>query len=151
MKSVLIDKAERNTPIFIDSSVFIYLFEDYPRYVGFLETFFNELSSGAYSSVSSIITVTEVLTKPYEENQIELIKKYSDIFYHLPHFSLVAPTHQTAVEAAKIKAEYKFHLLDSFQLALAHENNCKSFLTNDKQLMKYKKLHIFYLDNFTEK
>lgn len=132
-------------PIFIDSAIFIYLFEDHPKYASLLEPLFN---NEAVKKISSVIMIAEVLTKPFERKNSELINHYQEIFNHLPNLSIVSLDRESAILGSQIKAQYGFHLIDSFQLALAEKNNCVSFLTNDKQLEKYKNLSVVCLEKY---
>lgn len=140
---VKIEIPKKHLPVFIDTTIFIYLFEDHPKYASVIQPIFDDSS---ITKVSSIITVSEVLTKPYEKNNTELVKRYKEIFMHLPSLILTSPDYDTAILASQIKAKYQFKLIDSFQLAMAQQNKCPSFLTNDKQLFKYKNLQVFCLD-----
>lgn len=145
---VEIEISKKHLPVFIDTPIFIYLFEDHPKYASAIQPIFDDSS---ITKVSSIITVSEVLTKPYEENNTELVKRYQEIFMHLPSLILTSPDYDTAILASQIKAKYQFKLIDSFQLAMAQQNKCPSFLTNDKQLLKYKNLQVFCLDELLKK
>ena len=133
------------SPLFLDTSLFIYLFEDHPVYASAIQPVFDALSSDKMSAYSSIITVSEVLTKPIENKGFELTKKYQEIFLHLPNLTIASPTYDIAVQAAIIRARYKFQLIDCFQLALASHYQCLAFLTNDKKLKKFKDLRIILL------
>lgn len=138
----LVDKIIKLQPVFIDTAIFIYLFEDHPRYAPIVQPVFDALSANKLASHTSILTVAEVLTKPMEKNNLELKTRYQEVFNHLPNLSVVSPVYSTAILAASIRATYRIGLIDSFQLALASENGCRSFLTNDRKLSRYKKLTI---------
>lgn len=148
--SVKIAIPKASQPIFIDTSIFIYLFEDHIRFSQSLEDLFDDLAKGKLEAVTSLITISEVLTKPYNNNQSELIEKYQNIFMHLPHLTIAPLSYESSLLAAQIRARYGFRLLDSFQLAIATIGGCKSFLTNDKQLLNFKDLTILYLENLTK-
>lgn len=141
----ILDKILKLQPVFIDTAIFIYLLEDHPKFASLAQPVFDALSDKKLTAFSSIITVAEVLTKPMEKNNLELINRYHELFTQLPNITIASPNYQTAIKASEIRADYKFGLLDSFQLAHAIENKCKSFLTNDKQLGKYKKLKIILI------
>lgn len=134
--------------VFLDTSLFIYLFEDHPRYAPSLVTVFDSIAKGKIQAMTSVISLAEVLTKPFEAKDVPLIKKYREIFLHLPHLTLIHIDDQMAVEAARIRSEYGFHLTDCLQLAAAKGGGATSFFTNDKQLTRFKDLHILYLDQF---
>ena len=130
-------------PIFLDTSIFIYLFEDYPKYALAVSPIFDDTS---IKKATSIITVSETLTKPYETNYLSLVEEYKEIFLHLPNLTVLSPDFDTSILAAEIKARFDFKMIDSLQLAIAQQNRCGSFLTNDKQLKRYKRLPIILLD-----
>lgn len=130
-------------PVFLDTPIFIYLFEDHPKYARLIQPIFDQES---IIKITSVITIAEVLTKPIEVKNENLVNKYEEIFRHLPGLSIVYPDYHTAVTAAQIKAQYQFRLIDSFQLAIATQYKCSSFLTNDRKLTKYKNLSVICLD-----
>ena len=146
--SVLTELNKRHSPVFFDTSLFIYLFEDHLRYAPYLENLFDRVTKGNILAMTSVISLSEVLTKPFEVKNVILIKKYREIFLHLPHLSLIHIDDEIAVEAARIRGEYGFHLTDCLQLAAARERGAKSFFTNDKQLTHFKELYVLYLDQF---
>ena len=139
-----------NPPIFLDSSCFIYVFEQHPRYHDVVKPIFSMLSSNKTTAFTSTITVTEVLTKPYKENAYELVDLYLEAFSHIPNLTILNPSYETAVEAAKIRAEYSLNLPDAYQLTLAKESGCKSFLTNDKNLKRFKGVKVILLDEIVK-
>jgi len=134
-------------PVFLDSSCFIYLFESHPKYNNFLKSIFSMMSFNKVSAVTSIITVTEVLTKPFEEKNNSLIENYLEAFVEIPNLKVVNPDNKIAIEAARIRAELHLNLPDAYQLAIAMESKCKTFLTNDKGLKKFKGLQVLILDD----
>lgn len=134
------------SPIFLDTPCFIYLFENHPKYHDIVRPIFSMLSVNKVVAYTSVITVTEVLTKPYKINSTELIHKYNEAFFQMPNFEIATPDYNTAVKAAKISAKYNFSLPDSYQLAMCIEMGCETFLTNDKQLKKFKDLEVITLD-----
>lgn len=135
-------------PFFADSSCFIYAFENHPGFSPLVKSLFYNVSQGKLTAFTSLITVTEVLIVPYREKNSEVINLYIDVFTNLPNLTLYRPLFQTAVLAAEIRADYNFTLSDSYQLACAQESSCKSFLTNDQKLLKFKPLKILVLEKF---
>lgn len=129
-------------PVFIDTAIFIYLFEDHPKYASIIQPVFDMLSTGKLNTVTSIFTVAEVLTRPIEEKDNELVKHYQEIFTQIKNLSVATPNYSVSIKAAEIRAQYKFGLIDSFQLALASEYKCGSFFTNDFKLKKCTDLKI---------
>ena len=129
-------------PLFLDTSCFIYLIENHPQFALPLRSVFSDLGKKKIQAVTSVVTVAEVLVKPMELKRDDLIQKYHELFTQVSSLHVVAPTYETAREAADICAVHRFILIDSFQLALAKERNCKTFLTNDDRLKSYRDLPV---------
>lgn len=138
-------------PIFLDTSCFIYIVENNKAYSDKIQVLFDKISVGEITAISSIITLSEVLVQPIKNNDTTLINLYIELFNQLPNFSLVSPQYSTAIQAARIRASHNISLPDAYQLALADEYNCKSFVTNDKGLKKFKGLEITILDELASK
>jgi len=131
-------------PLFLDTSCFIYLIENHKEFALPLRSIFSDLGKEKIQAVTSVVTVAEVLVKPIEQSKNDLVTKYHELFTTVKSLSVVAPS---ARLAAMIRATYRFTLTDSFQLALAKENNCKTFLTNDDRLKIYKDLPVKLISN----
>lgn len=90
--------------------------------------------------VTSAVTVTEYLTYPYQQNNVNMI----DAFYAFidgMDIGIKSIDKAIAEKAAKIRAEYKFFkTMDALQLATACLSKCDLFLTNDKQLKQFKEI-----------
>ena len=67
--SGLDEELEQIERLAIDSAPIIYFIEEHPRYVGVVEKVFRRIDSGHITAVSSVLTLTEVLTKPLESGQ----------------------------------------------------------------------------------
>lgn len=146
--SSLVKRLVQKGLVFLDTSCFIYAFEDEPQFGSLAVEIFDALSDVMFQVESSIFTVAEVLTKPIQLGNRELASRYEEMFDQLPSFTIRSPSYKTAVNAVKIRAEYSFRLMDSFQLALAKENGCKAFVTNDQQLKQYKGMEVVILSDF---
>ncbi|HJZ05968.1 MAG TPA: PIN domain-containing protein [Patescibacteria group bacterium] len=120
--------------IFLDTNALIYLIENHPDFSPKISPIFNQIFQNQLQSITSIITVTEVLVNPMKQENKSLIEKYLNLFTNLTSLKVVEPNMQTAIDAAHIKAKYGFPLPDCYQLSLAQEHACTSFLTNDSRL-----------------
>lgn len=131
-----------NSPLFLDTPCFIYLVENHPKFALLLKSVFSDLGKGEIRVITSVVTVAEVLVKPLELKRDNLVQKYHELFTQVPALQVVSPTYSTAREAAFIRSLHRFTLTDSFQLALAKEHGCKTFLTNDDRLKAYRGLPV---------
>lgn len=129
----------------IDSSVFIYTFEQHPRFEPLCALVFQFLSDNRIHVVTSAITVSEVLIKPILDKDSEIVAQYEQAFATLPNFTLVALDYGLARTAAHLRARYNIRLPDAFQIAAALHERADIFITNDRALKKIKEVKIITL------
>ncbi|MBI3600237.1 MAG: hypothetical protein HY097_06305 [Nitrospinae bacterium] len=65
--------------IAIDTSPFIYYIEEHEDYIPAIEPLFTHINHGNIIAYTSLITLIEVLTKPIEEKDNNLINKYENL------------------------------------------------------------------------
>ncbi|OGD98871.1 hypothetical protein A3A49_02645 [Candidatus Curtissbacteria bacterium RIFCSPLOWO2_01_FULL_38_11b] len=128
--------------IALDSNVFIYHFEENLHFIPFTRKIFQELSSKNLKAITSVISLVETLAYPAPQKVIEAIK---EAFSTLPNVTIVNVDQQIAIEAARIRRNYKFRLPDAIQLATALYAKAQIFVTNDKRLKVFKQLPITLL------
>jgi len=151
MKSNFIEILKKLQPVFLDTSCFIYTIENNPKYIGTTKLILNAITDKQINAVTSVITVAEVLRKPFENNDLLLAQMYHSVFTQTKNLETVDLNVELSVNASKISADYNFKLPDSYQLAVAKKYNCKTFLTNDKILKKFKGLEVMILDDLISK
>lgn len=139
----------KNQPIFADSACFIYNLEDNKEFGDLSQEIIDNISLGNIFAITSFFTISEVLVKPLREGNTKLVQEYEELLTEYSSLYLAEMSYTIAKLAAHIRALYGFHLIDSYQLAIAIENNCKVFLTNDKQLKKCKEIKVLCLSDFT--
>lgn len=62
-----------------------------------------------------------------------LQQQYTDLLLHSRHLTTISFDATVAIRAAEVRAKYKSHQLpDAIQLAVALQEGCQAFLTNDK-------------------
>ena len=82
---------------------------------------------------TSVITVAEYFPYPLQQpNCEELLREFNE-FIQQAEIAVINIDREIAMEAARIRAEYKtFKMMDSLQLSAASVCGCSLFLTNDK-------------------
>jgi predicted nucleic acid-binding protein len=119
--------------VFWDTMLFIYWFEDHPKYAGRVRTIFERMEQRQDTLVTSAFTVGEVLVAPCRKGDQQIVEGIRSMFR--PPFVKILPfTAETAVRYAQIRAELKVPPADSIQLACAAEAGVDVFLTNDRAL-----------------
>ena len=77
----------------------------------------------------------ECLVGPFRSGDAAVLVDYQ-MFFGLPGIQMLPVTPMVWERAAKVRATYKFHGLDSIHLASAIEYGCGLFLTNDSLLSR---------------
>ena len=129
----------RDSKVFLDTSPLIYLLDNDANFGEKTNMILSALARDNNQFVSSVITCTEYLVIPYRSNNQPLI----DAFWELVTdcgMILYPITQEIAIKAANIRAEYGFKSMDSLQLAVACIEGCQLFLTNDKQLRRFREI-----------
>lgn len=126
----------------LDSNLFIYHFENNPDFVPFTIKVFDRLAKGTLRAITSTVSVMETLSYPAPS---AVIKNIQEAFETMPNLNICDVDYKIALEAARIRREYKFHLPDSIQLATALAGRAQVFVTNDVRLVKFQRLPIVLL------
>lgn len=125
--------------IFLDTAPIVYYLENNELYNSNMKRFWKEHDDCDF--VTSVVTVTEYLTYPYQQNNLKLISAFY-AFTHGMDIEIKSIDRAIAEKAAQIRAEYKFFkTMDALQLATACLSECDLFLTNDKQLKQFKEIN----------
>ncbi len=133
----------------LDTSVFIYHLEANPKYVALTDCVFSWLASKApNAAVTSVITMTELLVKPYREADKETAAKCYALLSTYPNLEWISPTLEIADLAAEIRAAHRLRTPDALQAATAIEARATVFLTNDPVFERVSNLNALVLDRF---
>lgn len=127
----------------LDSNIFIYQFENNPKFTSHTNVVFKKLIDGSVYAVTSVISVTETLSYPLPD---KIVKEIEEAFKTTPNLNIAELNHEIAYEAASLRRKYKsLRLPDAVQLATALKSKAQTFVTNDKQLKVFKELPITLL------
>lgn len=126
---------------------FIYFIEKHPDYAQLLRELFRRVDAGSVAGVSSIVTLTEVLTKPKQTGNQRIEREYRSLLLHSRHVSLIAVDAMIAERAADVRARWNMRTPDALQIATALGAGCQAFLTNDHRLRHVTDLQILMLAN----
>lgn len=132
--------------IAIDTAPFIYYIEENKTFIDVLHRLFTLVSEGRIVAYTSVVTLIEVLTKPIEEGNEELVKKYTALLTYSENLSLIDVDRGMAVEIARLRAKYHIKTPDAIQLATGIANGAKAFITNDANLKRVKDIQVVLLN-----
>ena len=130
--------------VFIDTAPIIYYLQNSDLYFSHMKTFWKEYNECDF--VTSAITITEYLTYPYRQEDMDLVNSFYDFINNMEIY-VKNIDERIAEKAAQIRAKYKyFKTMDALQLATACIMGCDLFLTNDKQLRQFKEIKCITVD-----
>lgn len=126
--------------IALDTNLFIYAFEQHPRHGETVKAILDIVEEGKVEAVTSTITLTEILTKPIQEGNDTLEKRYRLLFTHFPNLTVVPVDVSVAERAACLRGKYGLKTPDALIVASAIVSGCDLFITNDHRLGQLKEI-----------
>lgn len=127
----------------IDTNLLIYYFENNPQFGEAAKNLFDALNHSKLQAVTSMIAVTEILSKKGLPEDIA--KDLEEDLFEIPYLSILEVDRKIGTQAAMIRRTYQFGLPDSIQIATALSAKAKAFITNDDRLKKFKELKVILL------
>ncbi len=132
--------------IFYDTSPFIYLVEDHPKYGNITSENIIDNYENYKEMVTSVITISEFGVKPAREKNEVLIKSFRNVLSKLD-FKILSVKEKEAIMSYQLRAKYAFlKSMDALQLSLAILDQCEVFITNDKKLSKIDEIRIITIE-----
>ncbi len=138
----------RHRRVALDTSVFIYHLEANPKYLPLTDCIFSWLDSKTSTAVTSVITITELLVKPYRESHEESAAKCYALLSTYPNLEWISPTLEIADLAAEIRAIHRLRAPDALLAATSIHAKATAFLTNDSAFERVPGLEALVFDRF---
>ncbi|MGI8689309.1 MAG: type II toxin-antitoxin system VapC family toxin [Thermomicrobiales bacterium] len=138
------------TALGFDIASLIYFIERHPDYGVLMREVFRRVDTGTIAGYTSTITVTEILTKPYQVQDDVLAHRYRTLLLRSRNFTVVPIDAVIADRAAEIRARYRLRTPDALQLATAIQAGCEAFLTNDHALRRVVDIRVLILDELEQ-
>jgi predicted nucleic acid-binding protein len=130
----------------LDTAPIIYYMEAKPVYVDMLDPFFQAVTRGDITVVTSLLTLLEVLVLPVRNGDKFLEQKYRKILFNIKGLKTHPISSEIIEEAIRIRASHNVRTPDSIQMATAITAKASFFLTNDIKLPSLPGLPLLALD-----
>lgn len=134
--------------VLIDTNLFIYLMEKHPQYFELAKEVFQQIEKGQIYGITSVLVLTEVLTKPIKDNNENLIRSYKAAISTFPNLSVKNIDNDICVTAAELRAEYGFKTPDSIFAATGIEEGADVFITNDIRFKSMKEINCIIISEY---
>lgn len=144
MKSLL----SRHKIVAVDTSIFIYHFEENPSYVGLTTLVLDRIQSGKSRGIASELTLHEILVRPLKLEHPDVADEYELLLSSFPNLILSPITRPILLKAAELRATHSFRAPDAIIIATALINHATLLVTNDKQWNRLNMLTVACLDDF---
>jgi predicted nucleic acid-binding protein len=131
--------------LYIDTAPLIYYIEEHPTYVAQMDAITAAIDGGEVAAYSSVITLTEVLTRPVKLGNSQLEEQYRHILLHSGAYHLIPVSTRIADNAARLRARYNLRTADALHVASAMDASCTTFLTNDHGIQRITDLSVVLL------
>ncbi len=131
--------------VVLDTMVWIYFFEDHPRYAEPCEQLFREAASGLFTGIISPISLAELVVKPLQKGRSDIADRYRMAINTMQGIEQRSLDAETGLMAGALRAKYNRPLPDMIQAAMALREPASMLVTNDKALRCVKELTVVLL------
>lgn len=101
------------------------------------------------SAFSSVITLTEVLSKPFEAGDEKLASKFANFLKRGKNLSLIEISTSIAERAGILRGRYPdIKALDAIQISAAIDVGADIFVTNDQKLKQISEIKVLVLKDY---
>ena len=140
----IIDKIQ-GKKVYLDTNIFIYIFENYPGYQAIVDALLEAIASDEIKCFTNEITLGELLVSPFKNKQQDIANQYIEMLNDQDFVSLTPTTQDLHIEAARTRANTGMKYPDAVHVASALSSGCEVFLTNDKGIKPVLGINIIQL------
>jgi predicted nucleic acid-binding protein len=135
--------------VFLDTSPWIYLFEDYRGLGAVVENFLEENLRKKVKFQTSVISVMEFSVKPIRLGNKGTVEKFLE-YLKTNNIVVTDVDIDAALLGADLRARYKFLKgMDAIQVATAIQSGNDIFFTNDQKLLAVKEIEVVIVKNLS--
>jgi predicted nucleic acid-binding protein len=120
--------------------------DENPKYVDLANEIFAWVGRPGHFAVTSTITMTEILVRPYRMLEDEKVSDIYRLLLTYPNLEWIPPDLEIANEAALLRAKYKLETPDALQAATATRSGATLLVTNDSSFERIPAFKTLLLD-----
>ena len=118
--------------VLIDTSVWIYHFEQHPELGEAAGRVIESLEEGEYRGVGSELTLLELTVRPLQLGRQDVADDYEVLLDYFPNFELEPISREILLEAAALRARQRLRTPDAIQIATGLRTGATLAVTNDE-------------------
>jgi predicted nucleic acid-binding protein len=135
--------------IFLDTAPVIYFIEAHHQFGPLVKQVVELMNENRIQAVTSVLTLSEVLPKPVETGNDELVVKFKTYLKNGPNLTLLPIGEAIGETAGVLRGKYPYlKTVDAVQIAAALDAEADAFLTNDKKLSGIKEIKVLVLRDY---
>jgi predicted nucleic acid-binding protein len=132
----------------LDTSIFIYHIQADSPFSSAADQVLEQLTQKYLTGVTSVLTLTELLVKPYQLGRRGLASRYEALVRAIPNLAVVDTDARIARQAAVLRATHQLRTADAVQVASSLENGATAFVTNDIRLRRITEISVIVLGDY---
>lgn len=117
--------------VLIDSSVWIYHFEQHAKFGAGAGLAIEALEEGAFHGISSELTLLELTVRPLQLGRQDVADEYELLLSYFPNLQLEPVTRDVLLDAATLRARHRLRTPDAILLATGIRCGATAAITND--------------------
>lgn len=118
--------------VLIDTSVWIYHFEQHPQFGPPAGKVIESLEAGKFRGVASELTLLELTVRPLQLGRQDVADDYEVLLDYFPNLELEPISREILVEAAGLRARHRLRTPDAIQIATGLRTGATLAVTNDE-------------------
>lgn len=122
----------RHKRILIDTSVWIYHFEQHPELAEPAGKVIESLEEGEFRGVASELTLLELTVRPLQLGRQDVADDYEVLLGYFPNLELEPVSREVLLEAAALRARQRLRTPDAIQIATGLRAGATLAITNDE-------------------
>jgi len=118
--------------VLIDTSIWIYHFEQHPELGAAAGKIIESLEEGEFRGVASELTLLELTVRPLQLGRQDVADDYEVLLDYFPNFELEPISREILLEAAALRARQRLRTPDAIQIATGLRTGATLAVTNDE-------------------
>lgn len=118
--------------VLIDTSVWIYHFEQNPKLAAPAGRVIEQLEAGKFRGIASELTLLELTVRPLQLGRQDVADDYEILLGYFPNLELQPISREVLLEAARVRARHRLRTPDAIQIATGVRYGATLAITNDQ-------------------